>query len=240
MWSPYASPAADGVAPQPAPASPDPAELRDHRYTDAHVDRVVFMPTAETHPEGTFYVSSYEIILLQAGYAVTDRTQVTLSGMPPLQNEAILPFDLSLKTVLARAPEFRVAAFGSVSGIGGTEIGTGVVGRVGGVVQLCFEWTCRSSVSVGTNVVLAGPAIFVGNAAGFVLRASRYVSVMVEVDALIPIGTAANEFNGMSIAPGVRFAGEHFGFDFALAHSLDVLEGPGLPFLAATYRTGAK
>jgi hypothetical protein len=214
--------------------------LRDHRYTDAHVDRVVFMPTGETHPEGTFYLSSYEIVLLQAGYAVSDRTQVTLSAMPPLETEAILPFDLTVKTVLARAPAFRVATFGSVSGIGGTDIGTGVVGRVGGVVQLCFDGGCRSSASVATNVVLAGPAIFVGNGAGFVLRASRLVSVLLEVDAAIPIGTVGNEFNGLAVAPGVRFGGEHFGFDFAFAHSLSDLTGPALPFIAFTYRTAPK
>jgi len=135
------------------PSRPSPSLLRDHRYADAHVDRVVFLPTGETHPEGTLYFSSYEIVVLQAGYALSDRTQVTLTGMPPLRNESVLPFDLTLKTVVARAPAFRVAALGSVSGISGTDIGTGVVGRAGGVVQLCLEWTCRSSVSLGSNEI---------------------------------------------------------------------------------------
>ena len=218
----------------------DPTLLRDHRYADAHVDRVVFFPTAETHPEGTFYFSSYEIVLLQAGYAVSDRTQVTLTAMPPLRTETILPFDLSVKTVVARAPQFRVALLGSVSGISGTDIGTGVVGRAGGVVQLCFDWTCRSSVSLGTQVLLLGPAIFVGNAAGVVVRASEHVSLLLEADAAIPIGSVGNEFNGIAIAPGVRFTGEHFALDLAFAHALDPLGGPSLPFLAATYRTGAR
>ncbi len=214
--------------------------LRDHRYADAHVDRVVFFPTAETHPEGTFYFSSYEIVLLQAGYAVSDRTQVTLTAMPPLRKETILPFDLTVKTVLVRAAEFRVAALGSVSGISGTDIGTGVVGRAGGVVQLCFEWTCRSSVSLGSQVLLLGPAIFVGNGAGVILRASEHVSALLEVDAAIPIGNVANQYNGIAVAPGVRFTGEHFALDLAFAHALDALGGPSLPFLAATYRTGGR
>jgi hypothetical protein len=222
------------------PADLDPSSLRDRRYTDAHVDRVVFAPTAETHPEGTLYFSSYEIVLLQAGYAVSDRTQVTLTAMPPLRNEAIVPFDLSVKTVLARAPEFRVAAMGSVSGISGTDLGTGVVGRAGGVVQLCFEGACRSSISIASNVVLLGPAIFVGNGAGLVLRASPHISVLFEVDAAIPIGSTGNQYNGIAVAPGIRFTGEHLALDLAFAHALDVLEGPAVPFLAATYRTGGK
>jgi hypothetical protein len=237
VYAPLLPPSADAPAPQP---DRDPSALRDRRYADAHVDRVVFFPTAETHPEGTFYVSSYEVVVLQAGYAVSDRTQVTVTAMPPLEREAILPFDLTLKTVLARTPEVRVAALGSVSGISGTDLGTGVVGRVGGVVQLCFEWACRSSVSLSTNVALVGPAIFVGNSAGIILRASPHVSALLELEAAIPIGTTGNQFNGIAVAPGIRFSGEHFALDLAFAHALDVLEGPALPFIAATYRTGSK
>jgi hypothetical protein len=222
------------------PPSPPAFELRDHRYSDAHVDRVVFVPTAETHPEGTLYFSSYEVVLLQAGYALSDRTQVTLTSMPPLPKEKILPLDLTLKTVVARAPEFRVAALGSVSGIAGIEQGTVVLGRVGGVVQLCFERTCRSSVSVGSTVILAGPAILAENGTGLIVRATEHISLLLEVDASIPIGTVAAEYHGMAIAPGIRFSGEQLGFDIAIAHSLDVLEGPAFPFLAATYRIGVK
>jgi hypothetical protein len=66
------------------------------------------------------------------------------------------------------------------------------------------------------------------------------VSALLELEAAIPIGTVGNQFNGIAVAPGVRFTGEHFALDLAFAHSLDVLEGPALPFIAATYRTGPK
>ncbi len=230
-----------GTAPPGSDAPPGAAfRLRDPRYGDAHVDRVVLVPTGETHPEGTLYFSSYEIVLLQAGYAVSDRTQITLTSMPPLARETVVPFDLTLKTVLARAPVFRVAALASLSGIAGIEPGTVVLGRAGGVVQLCFERTCRSSASVGSTLVLAGPALFALNGAGLIVSATEHVSVLLEVDAAIPIGSALNRYSGLAIAPGVRFSGEHLGLDFAFAHALDVLEGPGIPFLAATYRTGGK
>lgn len=226
----------------PAPASPiavGAVDLRDRRYADAHVDRVVLLPTAETHPEGTFYLSSYEIVFLQAGYAVSDRTQITLTSMPPLPKEKILPLDLSLKTVLARAPAYRVAALGSVSGIAGLEEGTGLLGRVGGVVQLCLERTCRSNVSVGTSVALAGPAIIAGTGAGVILRATRILSILFEIDSAVPLGTAVNQVNGLAAATGIRLSGEHLGLDLSFVRRLHVLDGVAIPFVAATYRTGS-
>jgi hypothetical protein len=176
-------------------------------------------------------------VLLQAGYAVSDRTQITLTGMPPLAKEKILPFDLSLKTVIARTPEYRVAAWGSVSGIGGLDQGTVALGRVGAVAQLCVDAACRSSVSVGSNLVLAGTALLVENGAGAIVHASQHVSLLLELDASIPLGDLGTDLSGLAVATGVRFSGEHLGLDLVFAHSLDVLEGPGIPFLAATYRT---
>jgi hypothetical protein len=211
--------------------------LRDRRYSDAHVDRVLLVPTAETHPQGTFYVSSYEIILLQAGYAISDRTQVSLTSMPPLPREQILPLDVSLKTVLVRAPEFRVAAIGSVSGIAGLELGTGLLGRAGGAVQLCLERTCGSSFSIGTSVAFAGPAILAGSGAGLIVRATRALSVLAEFDSVIPLGTVGNQINGLAFAGGIRLSGEHLGLDLAFARRIDVLDGAAIPFIAATYRT---
>ena len=234
------TPAATGADTMLPPASVTGAfDLRDRRSADAHVDRVLVLPTAETHPEGTFYVSSYEIVLLQAGYAVSDRTQITLTTMPPLPKEQILPLDLTLKTVLVRAPAFRVAALTSMSGIAGLEEGTAFLGRVGGVVQLCLERTCGSNISVGTSIALAGPAIFAGNGAGVILRATKVLSVLVEFDASIPLGTVANQVNGLAFASGIRLSGEHLGLDLALARRIDVLDATALPFIAATYRTGS-
>ena len=218
------------------PALPPTPTLRDHRYTDAHVDRVILAPTAETHPEGTFYVSSYELVVLQVGYAVTDRTQITLTSMPPLPNEKILPFDLSLKTVVASAPKLRVAALASVSGISGIEQGTVVVARLGGVVQLCFEVTCRSSVSVGSDAVLAGEAI-ITSGIGFIVHASTHVSVLFELDSVVPVGLDVATYGGLTASPGVRFSGRHLALDLAFIRAVGV-SGPAIPFLAMTYRTG--
>src|ERR1019366_2987154 len=75
-------------APPPPAAAPDPpapsGEPGDLRFRDANADRVILGSTAETHPKGTFFISDYEILLLQVGYAITDQLQVSVTGIPPL------------------------------------------------------------------------------------------------------------------------------------------------------------
>src|SRR5215207_9903571 len=69
---------------------PAPATLAGPRYRDAHYDRILIAPTAETNPKGSFYATSYEIVLLQFGYAVSDFTQISITGTPPLGEEGII------------------------------------------------------------------------------------------------------------------------------------------------------
>jgi hypothetical protein len=69
------------------------------------------------------------------------------------------------------------------------------------------------------------------------LRATRVLSILFEVDSVIPLGTVANQANGLIAAPGLRFSGEHLGLDLAFARRLDVLDSMAFPFIAATYRT---
>jgi hypothetical protein len=64
-----------------------PPSLRPARQVDAHSDRVILMPTAETQPEGTFFIRSYELVLLQLGYAITDDLQLSALVLPPLFQE---------------------------------------------------------------------------------------------------------------------------------------------------------
>ena len=102
------------LPPAPAPP-PTPRDqiLGAPRFRDAHIDRLLLSPTAETHPKGSFYVTDYEIVFLQLGYAVTDSTQISLSATPPLGEAGVVPTDLSVKTVLLRAPHVRTCDTGS-------------------------------------------------------------------------------------------------------------------------------
>ncbi len=49
------------------------------RYRDAHHDRLLFAPTADTNPKGSYYATSYYIVLVQLGYSITDDTQISVT-----------------------------------------------------------------------------------------------------------------------------------------------------------------
>jgi hypothetical protein len=135
--------------PPPPPAASNPAgEAGDLRFRDANADRVILGSTAETHPKGTFFISDYEILLLQVGYAITDHLQLSVTGIPPIIQNQPYYFDFGAKLNLVRGPSFRAALNGGFeivttggSGSGGPYYG----GRLGAIGQICFngDGTCR-------------------------------------------------------------------------------------------------
>jgi hypothetical protein len=202
---------------------------------DPQGDRVVLLPTAQTHRRGTVFFSSYDVVILQAGYAFTDDTQVTVTALP-LPSEALTLLDVSLKTSVWRGERVRAAAIGSVSGLAGDDLGALFVGRAGGVVQVCHRPSCESSFSLSSNVALVGPVALMANGVGGILRVGRRVSMLGELASLLPIGTMAGEYAGAMLAMGARLHYAHWGFDLTVLRALDS-DAPLLPFLAATYRS---
>lgn len=209
------------------------------RERDAHHDRVMFAPTAETNPKGSFYLTSYYIVLWQLGYAVTDSTQISITAMPPIGTEPVVPGDISIKTVLMRSPHVTLSAIGSASGILGVEEFSGFLGRAGAVASFCVdEGACRLSFHMASDVALIGPASLLFNGAGANVRVGRIVSILAEVDSLIPLGSQVGSANGVMGGAGVRLSGRAWGVDIGLfkagKRGSDVSDL--IPFIAATYR----
>jgi hypothetical protein len=228
---------------QPSPSPPPAPQLgpRDApRFRDAHHDRVLLLPTAETHPAGTFYVSDYEIVVAQLGYALTDHTQLTLTGAPPLGVDRIVPLDLTLKTVILREPTVSVALLGSVSGIFGIPEINGVVGRAGGAVSWCQPaWTCRVSFTFSSNLTLLGPASVVISGVGFVFRFDERFALLAELATAVPLGPVVGRVNGAAGGAGIRFSGRRFGLDLGLIQLGKAGEPrpPLLPLLVFSWRS---
>jgi hypothetical protein len=139
--------------------------------------------------------------------------------------------DLSLKTALVRQGLVRVAALGSVSGLATNEPAALLVGRVGGVAQLCFRLECSTSVSLSSNVLLLGPVVLMANGLGAIIRAGRHLSFLAEVDTAIPLGREAGNAHAVLVGGGLRLHFSHFAADLGL------LGGSApVPVLALTWR----
>jgi len=210
------------------------------RIGNANADHVVLLPTAYTHPEGTLYLSSHELVILQLGYALSDSTQVTLTGLPPITEgeDTVYFFDLSLKNAFVRSGPLRLAGIGSVTGVVGIEQGNLVLGRAGAVAELCFDRACDSSASLSSNVMLAGPGTVMFNGAGVIFRAARWAALLLEVETVVPLGAEVGEFSGVAVAPGLRFPYRTWALDVSAIRPLDA-EDPTvewLPWLSFTYR----
>jgi hypothetical protein len=221
---------------QPPPPTPQ-QQAEAARVGEAHADHVLLLPTAYTHPEGTVYLSSYEILLLQAGYALADTTQLTLTATPPLGDDAIFPLDVSLKHVVVHDGPVRAALIGSMTGLMGLNEGNVVLGRVGGVTQLCFSDACDSSVSMATTVLLAGPATIALSGAGAIWRVANWLALLGEFETVLPFGREAGEANAAAIALGVRFPFRRVAVDVGLVRPIGLdANVPALPWVGVTYR----
>ena len=223
----------------PTPTGRAPAE-------DPQADRVVLLPTAYTHPEGTVFFSSYDIAILQAGYAFTDDTQVTLTALP-IPSESFTILDLSLKTALVERGPVRVAAIGSASGGIGSDIGA-AVHRPGGRRRAGLPRARAATRASPCRATWSSPAplLLMANGVGAIWRAGRTVSLLGELATLVPVGSQGGQFNGATLGGGVRFHFENWGFDLTLIRALDTARprGPAadrdLPLGALTGRRRAR
>jgi hypothetical protein len=209
------------VSAPPAPP-PDPA-----------ADRVVLVPTAATRPAGTVFVASYDLFVWQVGWAITDRTQASITATPPVDGGVAL-LDVTIKTALVPRGPLRVAVFGAASGGAGGDLGVLFVGRAGATAQLCWTAACASTVAVATSVAFAGPVLAVISGAGGVWRVGRHMALLAELGTLVPAGREAGDINGAVASGGVRVPFTRWAFDLAVIAPLG--RRGALPLLAATYR----
>jgi hypothetical protein len=234
----------------PARADDALAESVSVREHSAHADRVVLVPTAQTQPAGTLFVSDYEVVIPSVGYAFSDRVQTELTGLTDFSKFVFV--DASLKAALVRSRYLHLAAIASLDYAGGEDEEL-PFGRATAVAQLCADVGCRSSLSLAATLIAhdAPDTILpLGIAAGFVARLSDLVDFLLEYSALLNAGPELQliDLPIYLVAYGARFNfGRHWALDATLLRPMqedDGLRGGdvelfqflGVPFLALTYR----
>lgn len=226
------------------------AEERSVRHTSAHADRVVLVPTAETQPEGTLFLSSYEIVGASAGYAFTDRTQLSVLGVTNLDGVFL---EVNLKANLLRSRWLRVAVQSSIDYARGEEEEL-PFGRAGGTMQLCFDSPCRSSMSAAATVIIhdaPDTLLPLGVGLGFIAFLSHELSLLVEYAGVLD-ATENLELIDLPVyvmSYGVRISGSvTWSLDLALGRPIRPDDGLrtgkpelfaflGVPLIAFTFRT---
>jgi hypothetical protein len=236
------------------PAATEPVQQQSARHTHAHADRVILVPTAETHPEGTLFLSSYEIVVPSIGYAVTDRLHASITGLTDFDAVFV---ELNLKANVLRSRFLRIALTSSIDYSRGGDADEDndelLFGRAGGSVQFCFELACRTSLSLAVMVVAhdeLDTLLPMGLGAGFTAQLGEDLFALLEYSALI---NAAREFEfvdlpiylvgyGLRIAPKPSWA-----LDLTMLRAMEsddevragdasLFDLLGVPFVAFTYR----
>jgi hypothetical protein len=221
-----------------------PQATEDVRYIDANVDRYIISSTAETHPEGTFYFTDYELFLLQFGYAVTDQIQLSLTGVPPLLEDQPYFFDLATKINVVRS-QFRFALIGALDLLF-VDDETFWGARIGGAGTVCFTGDCWSHASLNGTVFFNDqisdflPLTF---GVGVLGRVSDLIGFVGEGLFTAAIGDGGGVADGMILNYGVRISGRQFGIDVGFLKFIpfeDDFDDPfilGFPLVSFTYRT---
>ena len=212
----------------------------DSREADARVDRGLLHATAETQPKGSFTVSNYELVLLQAGYAPTDWLQFSVTTLPPYFKGMPGFGDVAAKANFVRTRRFRAAAIvgTDIAGAGGMIAGGGHGGLVG---QVCIPESCRGRVSLNTELVWTTETDDLGFHAGLPVQipVSKAVSVLLEPMVIGATTSPTRETLG-ALGYGVRVGGPKFAADLGMIKPIGSEMGEvfllGLPVVSVTFR----
>ncbi|HXK50389.1 MAG TPA: hypothetical protein PKW56_07980 [Clostridiales bacterium] len=78
-------------------------ERTGYKYDDPNHCSLLFMPSAETNPKGTWYISDYELFYMNVGYSPTDNLHISTGFLFPIVPEMItegpLSFGLKYRTL---------------------------------------------------------------------------------------------------------------------------------------------
>ena len=119
----------------------------------------------------------------------------------------------------------------------GKDVGTGFVGRVGGVAQVCFGAPLRIEPLAVDEHAAHRDGADGRTARAAIVRVSEHVSLLGELATMIPVGTQGQQWNGGLVGGGAAAALPALGFDFTLLHALDSSsDAATIPFLAMTWR----
>ncbi len=241
---------------QPPPASQPAATGDKGVLDDANSGRAWLTPTGLSDPAGTWSFSDFELLMIGAGYAITDELSVSLTTLLPITTDIPFWMLVNSKYQFLKSGRVRAAVQGaftfvrdkSTSSANGvtTESSTFLsAGEIGGAITLCLDDDCHSHASGFLGAGFAHqdsssvPFIVAGS---LVYRLNHHVKLVVEADSAFIAGKINDTANGFLLWYGARFTSKNIGVDLGLAKP--IYDGSsndslvlGFPFVSFTYRS---
>jgi hypothetical protein len=244
-----AGPPAGIMLPPPPPSNVDQGTLED-----ANAGRNWIAPTALMDPAGTWSFSDFELFVVGASYAPTDKISLSAATLIPVFEDQPFIGLFSAKVQVLKVGRVRLAVQAAATLVldrsDDIDEDGFTAGVLGGAGTLCLDAACRSHL---TGYLAAGFARadesavpFLVSGAG-VFKVAKRVKIVVEADSAFVAGDINESADGFIGWYGVRFTSPSIGVDVGLMKPVFFDEGDdddefddqfplGFPFVSLTYR----
>ncbi|MBN2856793.1 MAG: hypothetical protein JXN63_00175, partial [Candidatus Delongbacteria bacterium] len=197
-------------------------ERTGFRYDDPNHNSLLFMPSAETNPKGTKYVSSYELLYMNLGFAPVENLHVSVGFIFPVVPEMLTngPLSLGLKyRTLSDPYKMNMSIMGSYTVIP-SESDIGLI-TFGSAFNYYVNPSTTLNLYMGslTTTMTSGAESAFSFGLGFTKRTSESSKIIIEY----MNGGLFDEFESKGvILYGLRFFGERISADLAGVQFVDL------------------
>lgn len=238
--------AAPEPPPPPAPLAPPAPTKEPGILEDANAGRSWLVPTALMPPEGTWWVSDFELFFAGAGYAPSDNVTISATTLLPIVEDMPLWVLLSGAAQVVDSGQFKLAAHGTFTYFSESTNGETLStygGSIGGAATYCLARDCRSHVTGYLAAAFAkdsdnSAVPFIVGGAG-VFKVAKRIRVVVEADSAFVLGEINENIDGFLGWYGARFTSRNIGVDLGFTRPVGVGDTGfvlGVPFVSFTYR----
>jgi hypothetical protein len=216
-------------------------ENTGYRYDDPNHCSLLFMPSAETNPKGTWYISDYELLYMNVGYSPTDDLHISTGFLFPIVPEMITegPLSLGFKfRTLSEPYKMNMSVMGTYT----TVLDYPDVGLITYGTAFNYYMNPRSTVNLYMGGMTTSRTVGTESAISFGLaftyRSSESSKLIVEY----MNGGIFDEFESKGVLLyGIRFFGEKISADLAGIQFVDLITDDDsqswiiIPLVSLTY-----
>ena len=216
-------------------------ERTGFRYDDPNHNSLLFMPSAETNPKGTKYISSYELLYMNLGYAPVENLHFSTGFIFPIVPELLTdgPFSFGFKYRTFGEPyKMNMSIMGTYT----TILAEADFGLITYGTAFNYYFNPRSTVNLYMGALTTSKTGGTESAFSFALGFTRRTSESSKIIIEYMNGGIFDEFESKGvIIYGLRFYGERISADLAGVQFVDLITDSDskswiiIPLVSLTY-----